>query len=73
MTEAAIFLSILRRFRFSSVFTMSVKNTLLIFNGCKNRQLVPFVAICCVEKAQISKNFQEEEEEQEQEVINRNK
>ena len=49
---------------------MSVKNTLLIFNGCKNRQLVPFVAICCVKMAQISKSFQKEEE-QEQEVINR--
>ena len=45
------------------------KHTLLIFNGCKNRQLV---AICCVKMAQISKSFQEEEE-QEQEVININR
>ena len=38
----------------------------------KNRQLVPFVAICCVKMALISKRFQEEEE-QEHEVININK
>ena len=71
MTQTAIFESVLRRFRLTSPFTMSVKNTLLIFNGCKNRQLVPFVAICCVKMAQISKSFQEEDEEEQE--VNRNR